>query len=314
MKRTTKLGLGLAGLAGVTAYAGTLIGGLVAYHAAMHVSPDQKLRGRQRSREENTELENFWYDHHEQERWTVRSFDGLRLVASFLPNPQAHGRLAILAHGLGHSREQMVPYARLFMDLGYDVLMPDARSFGESEGTTIGYGWLDRRDYQQWLKLAVDRLGADVDVVLMGISMGAATVMATSGEALPTNVKAVIEDSGYADLYDEAKYRVRHRFHLPAYPIMPVANQIARRRAGYGFKDGLMLRQVATGGLPILMIHGACDQTVPVRNARRLYDQLPQQKELYVDPDAAHVQAIRTHPDRYRDVVTEFLSDEVGLG
>lgn len=191
--------------------------------------------------------------------------------------------------------------------------MPDARAFGDSQGHTIGYGWLDRLDYERWITMALDQLGLDIDIVLMGISMGAATVMATSGEPLPDNVKAIVEDSGYADLYDEAKFRLTHKFHLPAYPIMPVANRLAHVRAGYGFKDGRILQRVMAGGLPILMIHGSKDQTVPVRNAHTLYDQLPQQKGLYIDPDARHVEAIRTHPDRYQEVLDEFLHEQVGL-
>ncbi|MDV0432097.1 alpha/beta hydrolase [Lactiplantibacillus sp. DA1] len=313
MKQSTKLGLKLAGVVGAATYAGTLLGGLAAYQIAMHVSDAQKHRGQERSRAENTEIENFWYLKQPKQQWMIQSFDGLNLVATYIPNPKTVGRLAILAHGLGHSREQMIPYARIFMSLGYDVLMPDARAFGDSQGHTIGYGWLDRLDYERWITMALDQLGLDIDIVLMGISMGAATVMATSGEPLPDNVKAIVEDSGYADLYDEAKFRLTHKFHLPAYPIMPVANRLAHVRAGYGFKDGRILQRVIAGGLPILMIHGSKDQTVPVRNAHTLYDQLPQQKGLYIDPDARHVEAIRTHPDRYQEVLDEFFHEQVGL-
>ncbi|WEE36383.1 alpha/beta hydrolase [Lactiplantibacillus paraplantarum] len=313
MKQSTKLGLKLAGVVGAATYAGTLLGGLAAYQIAMHVSDAQKQRGQERSRAENTEIENFWYLKQPKQQWMIQSFDGLNLVATYIPNPKMVGRLAILAHGLGHSREQMIPYARIFMSLGYDVLMPDARAFGDSQGHTIGYGWLDRLDYERWITMALDQLGLDIDIVLMGISMGAATVMVTSGEPLPDNVKAIVEDSGYADLYDEAKFRLTHKFHLPAYPIMPVANRLAHVRAGYGFKDGRILQRVMAGGLPILMIHGSKDQTVPVRNAHTLYDQLPQQKGLYIDSDARHVEAIRTHPDRYQEVLDEFLHEQVGL-
>ena len=313
MKATTKLGLTLAGAVGATTAAGSLLGGAIAYKVAMHVSDAQKKQGQVLSQSENTEIENFWYDKQPKQQWFMQTFDGLNLVATYIPNPHTIGRLAILAHGLGHSREQMIPYARIFMSLGYDVLMPDARAFGDSEGHTIGYGGLDRLDYERWIITALNELGNDLEIVLMGISMGAATVMATSGEPLPSNVKAIIEDSGYTDLYAEAKFRLTHKFHLPAYPIMPMANQIARNSAGYAFTDGKILQQVAKSGLPILMIHGSHDQTVPVRNAHQLYEQLPQQKGLYIDAEAAHVQAIRTHPDRYQAVVSEFLTEQVGL-
>jgi len=313
MKATTKLSLKLAGVVGAATYTGSLLGGAVAYNVAMHVSDDQKQQGQVRSRSENTEIENFWYDKQFKQQWLVQSFDGLNLVATYLPNPKATGRLAILAHGLGHSREQMVPYARIFMSLGYEVLLPDARAFGDSEGHTIGYGWLDRLDYQRWIAMALEQLGPDTEIVLMGISMGAATVMVTSGEPMPDNVKAIVEDSGYADLYDEAKFRISHKFHLPASLIMPMANHLARSSAGYAFSDGEILQQVQKGGLPILMIHGSHDQTVPVRNAHHLYNQLTQTKSLYIDPEAGHVEAVRTHPDRYQAVLSEFLTEQVGL-
>ncbi|VDG21411.1 alpha/beta hydrolase [Lactobacillus sp.] [Lactiplantibacillus mudanjiangensis] len=313
MKNATKLGLKLAGVVGVTTYAGSLIGGAIAYKLAMHVTDDQKERGKALSRDENTEIENFWYDKQFKQQWLMQSFDGLNLVATYIPNPHAGGRLAILAHGLNHSREQMVPYARIFMSLGYDVLMPDARAFGDSEGHTIGYGWLDRLDYQRWVAMALEQLGSDVEIVLMGISMGAATVMATSGEPLPHNVRAIIEDSGYASLRAEAKYRISHKFKLPAGLIMPMANRLARSSAGYAFNDGRNLEQAEASGLPILIIHGTHDQTVPVKNAHLLYDQLTQQKGLYIDAEAGHVEAIRTHPDRYQAVVNEFLTEQVGL-
>jgi len=166
MKATTKLGLTLAGAVGATTAAGSLLGGAIAYKVAMHVSDDQKKQGQVLSQSENTEIENFWYEKQPKQQWFMQTFDGLNLVATYIPNPHTIGRLAILAHGLGHSREQMIPYARIFMSLGYDVLMPDARAFGDSEGHTIGYGWLDRLDYERWIITALNELGNDSALII----------------------------------------------------------------------------------------------------------------------------------------------------
>ncbi len=101
----------------------------------------------------------------------------------------------------------MIPYARLFHDHGFNVLMPDARAIGESDGHRIGFGWTDRKDYLGWVNKVIGELGADVKIVLMGFSMGAATVLAAAGEHLPQNVKAVVADSGFASIYQMAKRR-----------------------------------------------------------------------------------------------------------
>jgi alpha-beta hydrolase superfamily lysophospholipase len=37
---------------------------------------------------------------------------------------------------------------KYYYEMGFDILKPDARGHGESEGGYIGYGWHDRTDYQ----------------------------------------------------------------------------------------------------------------------------------------------------------------------
>ena len=44
------------------------------------------------------------------------------------------------------------------------------------------------------------RVGEDAEIVLHGLSMGAATVLMVSGERLPEQVKAIIEDCGYTSV------------------------------------------------------------------------------------------------------------------
>ena len=62
-------------------------------------------------------------------------------------------------------------------------------------------GWLDREDILRW----IDFILADdpqAEIVVHGISMGAATTMMTAGEDTPENVKVFIEDCGYTSVWD----------------------------------------------------------------------------------------------------------------
>ena len=68
----------------------------------------------------------------------------------------------------------------------------DARGHGDSEGSYIGMGWHDRLDLVAWAESLVAQDQNSL-IVLYGVSMGAATVLMASGEALPPNVKAVVE-------------------------------------------------------------------------------------------------------------------------
>lgn len=285
------------------------------YRVGMKSFARNRRKSRQRSIAENTAADNAWYLMQHPREWQLTSRDGLRLRASFIPNVRGTGnRVVILAHGLGHSREQMIPWARTFADWGYDVLMPDARAHGESEGTTIGYGWLDRHDYQQWIDQVIEFRGSAVQIVLLGISMGAATVLATTGEDLPTNVKAVIADSGYASILSEARYRLQHKYHVPAAPTMALANQVSRVDAGYRLADGDIAAQVRHTRLPIFFIQGAHDQTVPVANLDVLFQAAVGPKAKYRHPTAAHIATRAADPATYDRKVAAFLAPYVHAG
>ena len=299
-----------AGLA-ATGLAGVLGGTAVVYRVGMKAFARNRQKSRQRSIAENTAADNAWYLMEQPRAWQITSHDGLRLRAAFLAGTPGDNRVVILAHGLGHSHEQMIPWARAFHQWGYSVLMPDARAHGESEGATIGYGWLDRHDYQQWIAKVIAAQGADVQIVLLGISMGAATVLATAGESLPANVKAVIADSGYASIAGEAQFRLWHKYHVPAYPTMAVANQYSRLDAGYRLADGDIAGQIRHTHLPIFFIQGANDQTVPIENLELLYQAAGGPKQQYRHPTAAHIATRAADPVDYDRRVAAFLAPYV---
>ncbi len=268
-------------------------------------------RSRQQSKEraisENTAADNVWYLRHNPVEWTQTSQDGLCLRASWIAADQPTTKVAILAHGLGHAREQMIPWARAFHDWGYAVLMPDARAHGESDGHTIGYGWPDRHDYQGWINQVIAQNGNDSQIVMLGISMGAATVMATAGENLPANVKAIIADSGYASVLGEARFRMRHEFHVPTQPTLAIADQYSRL-GDYRLADGDIAGQLKKSQIPLLLIQGAKDETVPIENLDLLYQAAAGPKQKYRDPDAAHIATREDDPVAYDHLVADFLA------
>ena len=95
----------------------------------------------------------------------------------------------------------MSPYGKFYWeDLNYNILMPNNRGHGKSEGNYIGFGWHDRLDYIEWIDYIINRSGKDSKILLHGISMGAATVLMTSGEDLPENVKAIVSDCAYTSV------------------------------------------------------------------------------------------------------------------
>jgi fermentation-respiration switch protein FrsA (DUF1100 family) len=232
--------------------------------------------------------------------------DGLKLHACFIPASTPEHRIAILPHGYSADWHTMAVFARLYHRMGYGLLMPDARGHGESEGKYVGFGWPDRMDVLEWIQAAIT-YDAKARIVLHGVSMGAATVMMVSGETLPPQVKAIVEDCGYTSAWEELRWVLRRIFHIPAVPFLYTTSLLTRIRMGFGFRQASALRQVARSQTPMLFIHGDADAFVPFEMVQRLYDACGAEKELYVVPDAGHGMAYATAKEGYENKVAEFV-------
>ena len=135
-------------------------------------------------------------------------------------------------------------------------------------------GWLDRKDVLQWIDwvLAQD---SEAEIVLHGVSMGAATTMMTAGEDTPEQVKVFVEDCGYTSVWDIFSSELKLRFGLPEFPILYTASATARAKAGYGFKEASALQQVQNCEKPMLFIHGTADDFIPYEMMGTLYNAKP---------------------------------------
>ncbi len=257
---------------------------------------------------------NAWLSAQAVEDVQIVSHDGLRLHGQYIPAAEPSKRVVILAHGYTSRGEHMATFARFYQqELGFGVLMPDARGHGASEGKYIGFGWADRLDYLRWIDYIVQRLGPEIAIVLHGISMGAATVLMTAGEELPGQVQAVVSDCAYSSAAAQLGYQMKRMYRLPSFPILPATSLVTKLKAGYFFSEASTLKQVSRVKVPILFIHGDADTFVPYSMVHQLYQACPTAKELYVVPGAGHGLAFRRDPERYIRTVEQFINRHLSV-
>lgn len=244
----------------------------------------------------------------------VPSFDGLRLHTLVYDKPLAVAtagrpaqprRWAVVVHGYTSKADEMTHFARMFQERGFCVLTPDLRGHGQSEGGYAGMGWHDRLDLLRWIHYILE-MDADAHIVLYGLSMGAAAVMMTAGEPLPGAVKAAVEDCGYTSVRDIFAYQLNKMFHLPAFPALYAAGAVTRLRAGYGFREGSAVKQLARCKIPVLFIHGGKDSFVPFAMQDSVYNACPSEKERLIIENAGHYQSAFEEPERYWNTVLAF--------
>ena len=205
------------------------------------------------------------------ETWTLKSFDKLTLRATrFKPEQDSH-RWVLILHGYGLTQAHVWSYANAYLHHNYHVLTPDLRASGSSDGTYTTMGALEARDIADWVQRIVST-DPDARIVLHGISMGAAAVMLATGENLPANVVAVVEDSGYANIYDLFAIELDKLLSLPSYPLLDAADVVCEYRAGFSFRKSSPMEAVRRSSLPILFIHSTGDRLVPFSMMQALYN------------------------------------------
>lgn len=258
---------------------------------------------------QNTLTEDF-LSRVEEDPVSITSTDGLRLAGGCFR--QADSPLwAIVIHGNRGQHQNMYGSCQRFYDAGYNVLAPDMRSCGESEGDYVGMGWTDRMDVLQWIDWILEQ-DPQAQIVMYGASMGGATTMMTAGEETPDNVKAFVEDCGYTSVWDIFSSELSLRFHLPEFPVLYTANLIAGVRAGWQFSQASCVEQLENCEKPMMFIHGEQDDFVPYWMLQEVYDAKPgNNKVLLSVPGAGHDESKYILGDEYWNQIFDFLDPYV---
>lgn len=240
---------------------------------------------------------------------SVTSVDGLRLHASLIrcADPNCH-RWAVCIHGYADSSESMGVYARHYLEQGWNVLLPDLRGHGASQGDYVGYGWDDRLDLVAWVSRLIHQ-DPKAPLVLHGVSMGAAAALMTTGGPLPANVKAVVSDCAYTSALAIMRHVLEQNGNGkgPAGPALSALRSTAKRRAKFDLKNADTLNAVRRSKTPTLFIHGVNDDFVPASMMADLYEAAKCPKEFLWMPRAGHARSVVTDPALYWETVDDFL-------
>ena len=243
----------------------------------------------------------------DREVWTIESEDDLKLVADhFSPKDQTH-HWALLVHGYGRDRTFAYDYAQEYLERGWNVVTPDLRAAGESEGVYITMGGKESDDLVLWIKKIVS-IDPSAEIILHGVSMGAATVMMTSAKDLPPQVRAAVEDCGYTSAYAMFTLQLKKIFGLPKVPIMPCVDLVSRIETGCATSEAAPLKVVHKTKIPMLFIHGDADMLIPHSMMIRLFETSGAPvKEQWTVAGADHAESKPINPTAYFEHVFNFI-------
>ena len=263
----------------------------------------------------------------------ITATDGTRLHALYLFASPSTLKTAVVVHGYTDNAVRMLHIAYMYNhDLHYNVLIPDLRFSGQSDGSHLQLGWQDRLDVLRWMDVANHIFSSaykppitlikeqpnrpisqtspqknETQMVVHGISMGGATTMCVSGELQKTYVKCFVNDCGFTSVWDEFGGELKAQFGLPKFPLLYLASLLTEIRYGWNFKEASPLQQVKKCKHPMLFIHGDADAFVPVWMGDSLYAAKKGEKEYWKSPGVAHAESYLKFPEKYTEKVKSFI-------
>lgn len=247
---------------------------------------------------------------HDAQQLQISSHDGLRLCAAYVPAENPKGTI-ILAHGYRSCK--LVDFGLVFgyyHHMGMNILVPDQRAHGKSEGKFITFGVKESRDMQDWITFHNAHFSA-CPVFLSGLSMGASTMLFLADADLPDNVRGIIADCGFTSPKEIVSCVYRRCIHLPETVSIWAAELFARLIAGFSLYEKDTRKALRNSRLPVLLVHGTEDGFVPCEMTRQGYAACTGNKQLLLVEGADHGVSFLVDQPRYTQLVKEFIAEHL---
>ena len=245
-----------------------------------------------------------WYDGLEKETWTVIADDGYALHALLLRNPAPADRCVIISHGYTDNRWGAMKYAKMWLDLGFNVIAYDLRGHGENEPTFCTYSVRESRDLNALIQDCRLRWPEFRVLGLQGESLGSATTVACL--KYRPRIDFAVADCGFSEIGSVMRAGLKD-MHLPAC-LLSLASLCAKLRYGYAYGAMRPIDSLKGGSaVPLLFIHGEKDSFIPPEHSHRMWKATSGFSEFFLIEGAGHAASVLTDPVAYRAYVEGFL-------
>ena len=241
----------------------------------------------------------------------ITARDGKRLCGRYYHRVDG-APLDVMFHGYKSGALHDFPGGVLeALGAGHNVLLVDQRGHGGSHGKTVSFGLHERFDCVDWVNYAVDRFGEDVRIAIVGISMGAATVLYASELGLPPQVRGIIADCPFSSAAEVIK-KTASELGYPTKLAFPFARLGGVIFGGFDVCARTPLEAVRNANIPLLLFHGKDDTLVPYEMSVELAEAYGDDCRLELFDGAAHGTSYLVDTERYVRALHEFYEKIFG--
>lgn len=226
------------------------------------------------------------------------------LEAWFIPGADAT-TVALLFHGHGGSKSELLRHARRLHGMGPSVMLVDFPGSGGSGDAAYTVGAREAEDVTATTAYTRRLTGAR-RVYLYGLSMGAVAILKSAAEG--TAVDGVILECPF----DSLLTTVRHRFETVGLPAFPAAHALlfwGGVQLGFNpFRHGALVYAPSVR-TPALLMAGDRDPWVTTDETRHIFDALEGPKRLYMCTGVGHASCLSRDSSGWTAAVSAFLAN-----
>lgn len=206
-------------------------------------------------------------------------------------NPTSHPEKVLLyLHGVGGNVSYNLSTVQTYYDQGYSVFIIDYRGYGRSKGQFPKEAEIYRDAQVAWDYLTEERHIKPQTIFIYGHSLGGAVAI-DLGVRQP-NAAGVIVENTFTSMMD----MVDHSGFI--YQLFPSKLLLHQRFDSLGKLSSLQV--------PLFLIHGTSDRTVPYTMSETLFNAATVPKKLLLVEDANHVNVSAIAPDKYVESLQAF--------
>ncbi len=240
--------------------------------------------------------------HHglEYEDVTFVSKDETKLSGWFVKAGNAPKGTVIHFHGNAQNMTAHFSFVKWLPAEDFNLFVFDYRGYGQSEGEPTRRGVYE--DSVAAIRYVRERDDVDPQKLLvLGQSLGGANAIAAVGSGEREGIKAVAIESAFYS------YRSIVRDKMKGIPIVSwFRYPLSLVVIGNGKSPGKVVENISP--IPLLLIHGARDRTIPPHHGVKLFEKAEEPKLFWLLKDGRHTEAFTDrHPDYKADLVSFYL-------
>ncbi|MCP4116135.1 MAG: alpha/beta hydrolase [Desulfobacteraceae bacterium] len=245
----------------------------------------------------------------EYEEVSFLSSDRTKLAGWFIPavlkedGGKAKGTI-VHFHGNAQNMTAHFQFVKWLPSKGYNLFLFDYRGYGRSGGTPYRTGIYN--DCLAALSWIAGKEGVDTErIFVLGQSLGGTLAIRLVAEHPEFGVRAVIADSPFASYRKIARDKIA-LISLFKWAKWPLSFLIATD--SYSPVD--VVGKLSP--VPLLIIHGTDDRTVPFYHGQLLFEAANEPKEFWRIEKGRHTDVMLPHRMKYRKLIIEFLENATG--